>query len=140
VVLTQWTAHFLEKGSPHEVLAIFADKQDVGGEERLIVKRGYEKLLAGKRVLAVEDVLTTGKSLKQVVDLAQAHGGHVIGAGAICNRGGITAEELGSPFLRSVFDVPLLSWGAEDCPLCKDHVPVNTKLGHGAKFLQAQAA
>jgi len=49
-------------------------------------------------------------------------------------RGGVTAEDLGSPSLVSLADLPLESWDAAECPLCRAGVPVNVEVGRGREF------
>jgi orotate phosphoribosyltransferase len=73
IILSQWTSHFLSALSPKEVLAVYAEKDGAG----FVIKRGYEKLLPQRRVLVVEDVLTTGGSVKKVVEVCRTLGGTV---------------------------------------------------------------
>ncbi|MBY0369590.1 phosphoribosyltransferase [bacterium] len=129
IVLTQWTAHHLQAKTGKPVLALFAEKAET--PEGFVVKRGYDALLRGKRTLVVEDILTTGGSIKKIVQLSAKMDIPVVGVAALCNRGGISAADLGVPRLVSIVEVSLQSWEAADCPLCKQGVPVNTKLGKG---------
>ena len=136
IILSQWTAHHLTELGHHS-LAVFAEKGPTGD---LIFTRGYDRLLRGRRVLVVEDILTTGGSLKKVIDLVREHEGNVVGAAAICNRGGITPEDVGNPpILFSLAKVELESWAEDECELCKRGVPVNTTVGKGAEFLRRRA-
>jgi orotate phosphoribosyltransferase len=118
-----------------EVLRIYAEKADGGN---FILKRGFDKLVTNKRVLVVEDILNTGGSVASVIRAVQDAGGTVVAVAAICNRGGVTADQLQVPQLVSLVNVTMESWEAKDCPLCRDNVPINTKVGHGAQFLAAQ--
>lgn len=129
IVLSQWVAHHLSDMTDTEVLAVYAEKAPSG--EGFVLKRGYDQLIAGKRTLILEDVLTTGGSVKKVVELAQTLGAHVRGVAAFCNRGGLTAEALGAPKLFSLLELTLDSWEAKDCPLCKQGIPINTNVGKG---------
>lgn len=135
-ILSQWAAHHLSEIDGREVLAVYADKDG----DAFAIRRGYDRLIRGKRVLLVEDVLTTGGSAKKVVEVARATGAEVIGLGAICNRGSVTAKDLGDiPRFASLLDVQLESWDASECPACQQGVPVNTSVGHGKEFLARQA-
>lgn len=118
-----------------EVLRIYAEKADGGG---FVLKRGFDKLVEGKRVLVVEDILNTGGSVAAVIRAVQDAGGTIVAIAAICNRGGVTADQLQVPQLVSLVNVTMESWEAKDCPLCRDNVPINTKVGHGAEFVAAQ--
>lgn len=132
-ILAQWTAYQLSEMTDREVCALYADKADGG----LVIKRGYDKAIQGKRTLVVEDLLTTGGSLKKVVDAARAAGANIIGAAALANRGGVTKEQVGNPekFVTLV-NIHLESWDAAACELCQNNIPVNTDVGHGKEFLE----
>lgn len=148
VILSQWTAHGLFALTGRDVLAVYAEKQTRGGvvdykgemgeppEEYFAIKRGYDKLIPGKNVLVVEDVLTTGGSAKKVIEAVRLLGGNVVGLGVLCNRGGITPEDVGAvPKLTALVDVKLDSWDEADCPLCAQGIPINTDVGKGREFL-----
>jgi orotate phosphoribosyltransferase len=102
VIMAQWAAHHLSARTGREVLAIYAEEETVDGEKRRVFRRGYDALLAGRRTLIVEDILTTGGSARLVVEAARRQGGEVLGVAALCNRGGISAEDLGAPTLFSL--------------------------------------
>ena len=82
IILSQWTAHSLG------ALAVFAEKLPAGG---LGLRRGYDRLVAGRRVVVVEDVLNTGGSVRDTVAAVRAAGGELVAVAALCNRGGLTA-------------------------------------------------
>ena len=132
-ILAQWTAHHLTDMMGHDVFAAYADKDGQGG---FVIRRGYDKLLAGKKVLIVEDLTTTGGSVKKVVDAARRIGAEIVGAAVLCNRGGVTAEMVDVPRFDSLVKVELDSWEASECELCKREIPVNTDVGHGKQYLE----
>ncbi|MBM4396296.1 MAG: orotate phosphoribosyltransferase [Deltaproteobacteria bacterium] len=139
VVLAQWTAHHLAAAAgpgAAEVLAVYAERAD---DRKFVLRRGYDRIAAGRRVLVVEDVLTTGGSLRDAVAAVRAAGGEVVGAAALVNRGGVTAEQVGAPVLHSLATIDLDSWDEAACPLCRDGVPVETRVGKGAEFLRRRA-
>jgi orotate phosphoribosyltransferase len=125
IILAQWTGHHL--GIP----AVYAEKTDGG----MALRRGYDRLVAGRRVLVVEDILNTGGSVKDAVAAVRAAGGDVVAVAALVNRGGVTASDVGVPALVALLDVALDAWDAEACPLCRAGVPVNTDVGKGREFL-----
>ena len=129
IILAQWTGHRL--GVP----AVYAEKNPSGG---MTLRRGYDKLVAGKRVLVVEDVLNTGGSARDAIAAVRAAGGNVVALAALVNRGGVTAADLDVPGLVALLDVPLEAFDAASCPLCRDGVPVNTDVGKGREFLAAR--
>ena len=133
IILSQWTAYHLGKKLGREVYGVYAEKTDDGG---FVIKRGYDDLIKGKKVLLVEDVLTTGGSIKKVVDVVRGIGADIVGVAALCNRGGITAKDIGDVLkFDALLSVTLDSWEEAECPLCKQGVPINIKVGKGREFL-----
>jgi len=99
------------------VRALFAERQD----GKLTLRRGFT-LSDHDRVLVVEDVLTTGGSTRETMDVAKAAGARVVGAGSIVNRsGGTIAFDVP---LESLLDYSLPTYEAETCPLCAQGLPV----------------
>jgi orotate phosphoribosyltransferase len=106
-----------EVGRALGVRALFAERQD--GE--LTLRRGFV-VAENDRVLVVEDVLTTGGSTHETMQVARASGGQVIGAAAIVNRsGGRAAFDV--PF-ASLLDIDLPTYEPDKCPLCAKGLPV----------------
>lgn len=137
IILSQWVAHHLSKKLGHEVCGVYAEKVD--GELKLT--RGYDAYVKGKNVLVVEDLTTTGGSLKKVVDLVEAAGGKIIAASVMLNKDPelVTDQTFSVPFVAlSELNVP--SYDEKECPLCQKGIPVNTVVGHGKKFLQQKNA
>ena len=83
----------------------------------------------------VEDVLTTGGSARQVIELVRRHGGNVIGLSALCNRGNVQAADVGDVAIHTLVTIALETYAEEDCPFCRQQVPINTELGKGRAFL-----
>lgn len=132
VILAQWVTHHLLALTGQPVLAVYAEEE--GLEKERVFRRGYADLVKGKKVLIVEDVLTTGGSVRKVVTAVRQCEGTVVGVGALCNRGQVTAEQLDVPQLRSLVNLAMDSWEAKTCPLCQAGVPINLKVGKGAAF------
>ena len=106
-----------EVGRALGVRALFAERQD--GE--LTLRRGFV-VAENDRVLVVEDVLTTGGSTHETMQVARASGGQVVGAAAIVNRsGGRAAFDV--PF-ASLLDIDLPTYEPDKCPLCAKGLPV----------------
>lgn len=84
---------------------------------KMALRRGFA-VTPGMKVLLVEDVVTTGGSVKEVLELVKAAGAEVVGVGSIVNRTN-GAVDFGVPF-KSVIKVEVESWEPEDCPLCKE--------------------
>jgi orotate phosphoribosyltransferase len=99
------------------VRAIFAERQD----GKLMLRRGFS-LAPGERVLVVEDVVTTGGSTRETIEVARAEGAVVVGAAAIVDRSG-GARDLDVPF-RALAEVSLPTYQPDTCPLCAAGQPV----------------
>jgi len=100
------------------IRGIFAEKE--GATERAF-RRGFS-INPGERVLIVDDILTTGNSIRQVMAAVTKQGGIVIGIGVLVDR----SEQ------KPEFGVPLFSclrsttptYTPQDCPLCAAHIPL----------------
>jgi orotate phosphoribosyltransferase len=134
IPLSQWTAYHLSKVCKKEVLSLFTEKTP---ENDQIFKRGYDALVKGRRVLVVEDITTTGSSVKKVIESVKVAGGKVVSVGVMINKDpkAVDAKSIGAPFSAlGVFEIP--SYEARECPMCRAGVNVNTEFGHGKKFLE----
>lgn len=101
----------------------FAERDETG---KMALRRGFS-IQPGQKVLIVEDVVTTGGSVREVLDLVQSAGGEVVGVGSIVDRTGGKID-FGVPF-RSVVSLEVESWDPENCPLCKAGAPAPVKPG-----------
>jgi len=75
----------------------------------------------GEKVLVVEDVITTGGSVKEVIEVVRALGGEVVGVGFLVDRSNGTAN-LGVR-TEALLTMQVLSYTPEECPLCKQGLP-----------------
>ncbi|MBT9171717.1 MAG: Orotate phosphoribosyltransferase [Syntrophomonadaceae bacterium] len=94
--------------------AMFTEREQDG---KMALRRGF-RINPGERVLVLEDVVTTGGSVREVLELAGSLGGALTGVGAVVDRSGGSVN-FGVPF------VPLLrleveTFSAADCPLCRE--------------------
>jgi len=105
---------------------IFAERQN--GE--MTLRRGF-CVDKGMNILVVEDVVTTGGSVKEVVKLLQESGANVIGVGSIVDRSN-GAVDFGVKY-EAVLSMEVLSYDEADCPICKTGAPI-TKPGSRSIF------
>jgi len=117
-----------------QVLAVFAEKTSEG--KSFALTRGYDKVVSGKNVLVVEDVVTTGGSVKRVIDAVERSNGNVVGVGVMCNRGGVAARVVCGAHFYALLEMPIKSWSKENCPLCQAGLPINTDIGKGREYLE----
>lgn len=108
-----------EVGRALGVRAIFAERQD----GRLTLRRGFT-LDDADRVLVVEDVLTTGGSTRETMEVAKAAGGRVVGAASIVNRGAPAEGVAFDVPFAALLDVALPTYEPDACPLCAQGLPV----------------
>src|ERR687897_3055689 len=106
-----------EVGRALGVRAIFAERQD----GRLTLRRGFT-LDPGEKVLVVEDVVTTGGSTRETMDVARAAGAVVVGACAVVDRSG-GKQGLDVPF-HALLPMDVKTYQPDACPMCLQGVPV----------------
>jgi orotate phosphoribosyltransferase len=110
-----------EVGRALGVRAIFAERQD----HTLTLRRGFA-LEPGDRVVVVEDVLTTGLSTRETMEVARHAGAKVVAACAMIDRSG-GSHGLDVPF-HALLPMRLPTYQPESCPLCEQGTPI-TKPG-----------
>jgi len=106
-----------EVGRALGIRAIFAERQD----GKLMLRRGFT-LAPGEKVLVVEDVVTTGKSTRETIDVAVAAGAQVVGAASIIDRSG-GQQGLDVPY-HALATLSVPTYEPEACPLCAAGQPV----------------
>ena len=94
------------------VRGIFTERD----EGKMTLRRGFS-IKPGEKVLVVEDVVTTGLSTKEVMDVVKAHGGVVVAVASIIDRSEVVPD-YGVKFV-SLAKVKVDTYKPEDCPLCK---------------------
>jgi len=105
-----------EVASALEVRSLFTERENGS----MALRRGFT-ISPGERVLVVEDVVTTGGSVKEVIQLIKDLGGIVVGAGVLVDRSGGGAN-LGVR-TESLVEVPAVSYSPDQCPLCRQGIP-----------------
>ncbi|MBN2198174.1 phosphoribosyltransferase [Candidatus Wolfebacteria bacterium] len=134
VLVANRVAEWLRKFTgDYSIIAVFADQE---GDGR-VLKRGYAKKVAGKKVLGVEDIINTGGSAADAIKAVQKAEGEVVACFALCNRATdkkAAAELIGVP-VYSLIVMDMDNYLADECPYCKENRPINQELGHGKEFL-----
>ena len=90
---------------------LFSERQDGA----MSLRRGF-RLDAGEGVVVVEDVITTGGSTREVIDVVRAHGARVLAVGSLVDRSAGELD-LGVP-RRALLRLDVPSYPAASCPLC----------------------
>jgi len=110
-------AHVMAQVLGPWVRAIFTEREN--GKMRL--RRSFE-IKEGEKVLVVEDVTTTGSSVREVIEIVKSRKGKVVGVGVLIDRSGgrvnfgVKTEKL--------LTVDIKTYLPEECPLCKKEVPI----------------
>ena len=103
-----------------DVRHIFAERVD----GRLEFRRGFF-VSPGTKVLIVEDVVTTGGSVFELIDLLKQYNANIIGIVDMVDRSknGLNFD----PFTQTLLKLPSQSWKPEDCPLCKESIQLTSR-------------
>jgi orotate phosphoribosyltransferase len=98
---------------------IFAERTEDGRGRSF--QRGF-RIERGERVLIVDDVLTTGGSIRDVIDAVHSQGGEVAGVAVLVDRSGGKVDFGGRFFGCLRLDIP--AYQADDCPFCREGLPL----------------
>ncbi|VBB06280.1 orotate phosphoribosyltransferase bacterial [Lucifera butyrica] len=101
--------------------AIFTEREN----GKMALRRGFV-INPGERVLIVEDIVTTGGSVQEVIDVVRTLGGNPVGVGMLVDRSGGKAD-FGIP-AKSLLQLDVPTYRPEECPLCRTGVAL-TKRG-----------
>jgi len=106
-----------EVGRQLGVKTIFAERK----EGKMTIRRGFS-LEKGERVLVVEDVITTGGSVAEVIELLEAAGAELVGVGSVVDRSNGKVRLADNQY--SVLLMEVVSYTPEECPLCNKGISV----------------
>jgi len=98
--------------------AIFTERV----EGRMVFRRGFAEHLPGQRVLVVEDIVTTGGSVREVLEAVQAGGGKVVGVGLLVDRSGGQVNLGVKTEALTTLHIP--TYPPDECPLCRQGTPL----------------
>ncbi len=122
-----------EVGRGLSVRAIFTERV----EGAFALRRGFA-LEPGERVAVIEDVVTTGKSTREVLDVVRAAGAVPVACGAIVDRRAVAEKgtDVDDVPFRALLALDVPAWDAASCPLCAKGVPL---VAPGSRHLAAKA-
>lgn len=115
-----------ETGKALGVRAIFTEREN----GKMTFQRGFS-LHEGERVLIVEDIVTTGGSIKEVIDAVREFGGTPVAISMLVDRSGGKLD-FGDVPHTALLNMNVEAYKPEDCPLCKKNIPL-TKRGRTGK-------
>ena len=98
---------------------------------KMVLRRDFA-IPKGAKVLVAEDVITTGGSVKEVIELVKEAGGELVGVAVLVDRSNGKID-FGTK-LRAGLSLEVLSYGAEECPICKEgNIPLVKPGSRGIK-------
>jgi orotate phosphoribosyltransferase len=100
--------------------SVFAEREKDG---KMAFRRGFA-LKRGGRYVAVEDVLTTGASTQELIQLVQSHGARVTAVLALVQRG--TLKQNWKMPVRTLISLHIPTYAPDRCPLCREGLPVES--------------
>lgn len=103
-----------------KVQSIYAE----AGKNGRVFKRGFS-LEKGEKVLIVDDILTTGKSVLEVIELVKSYQADIVGISVMLDRSG--GELNFDCTFKPLASVDAISWDVADCPLCKENEPITQR-------------
>jgi len=95
---------------------IFAEREN----NSLTLRRGFD-IEEGENILVCEDVVTTGGSVFEVIDIVKSKKANLVGVGIIVDRSNGKVD-FGVPQI-STLQMEVISYSEEECPLCKEGTP-----------------
>jgi orotate phosphoribosyltransferase len=98
---------------------VFTERDAATG--KMALRRGFS-VQPGEMAVVVEDVITTGGSTREVIEILQAAGARTVAAGSIIDRSGGKAD-VGAPRV-ALATLQVVAYPPEDCPLCRQGLPV----------------
>jgi orotate phosphoribosyltransferase len=116
--------HCVARAHPSRPRFIYASKQRNGsGASQVSLPREFRPYFAGApKVLIVEDILTTGETVKGLIDLVKSLGGRVVGIGTLWRR----SKKVKFKFpLFTLVDREFPTYAPKDCPMCRKGIPIN---------------
>ncbi|WP_066502890.1 orotate phosphoribosyltransferase [Abyssisolibacter fermentans] len=96
---------------------LFAEREN----GQMTLRRGFS-INEGDKVLVVEDVVTTGGSVKEVIDIVKEMKGEVVGVGSVVDRSSNNRKF--DEELKSVIKFEIETFSSDECPMCKENIPV----------------
>ena len=117
-------SHCVARAHPSRPLLVYAMKGVSGGKRKVTLPAEYQRLIRqGTKVLLVEDLVSTGTTLRLLIELVDRHGGQVVGIGALWLR--TKKAEVNAKPVFSLVSRDFPTYPPDACPLCKKGTPLN---------------
>jgi orotate phosphoribosyltransferase len=113
-----------EVGRQLGVASVYCEREN----GRMVLRRGFA-IKRKQRVLIVEDVVTTGASLNETIELVADKGGIVVGIGVVVDRT-LGVVDFGVR-LERIVEIDIAAYPADECPLCEANIPLSKQSTSG---------
>lgn len=110
-------AHVMARVLGPWVRAIFTEREN----GKMTLRRSFE-INQGEKVLVVEDITTTGSSVREVMDIVKSREGKVVGVGVLIDRSGGKVDF--GVKTEKLLTIDIKTYSPEECPFCKKGIPV----------------
>jgi orotate phosphoribosyltransferase len=116
-------SHCVARAHPSRPVVVYGAKGVTGGRRRVTLPVEFQRLIRpGTKVLLVEDLVSSGTTLKLIISLVEQLGAHVVGIGCLWRR---TSVDLDGRAVFSLVSRDFPTYPPEACPLCKKGLPLN---------------
>jgi orotate phosphoribosyltransferase len=116
-------SHCVARAHPSRPVVVYGAKGVTGGRRRVTLPVEFQRLIRpGTKVLLVEDLVSSGTTLKLLISLVEQLGAHVVGIGCLWRR---TSVELDGRAVFSLVSRDFPTYPPDSCPLCKKGLPLN---------------
>ncbi|MFQ5829318.1 MAG: phosphoribosyltransferase family protein [Candidatus Methylomirabilia bacterium] len=117
-------SHCVARAHPSRPIVLYGMKRTAGGKRKVSLPPEFHHLVRpGSKILIVEDLVSTGTTMKSLIELVESLGGHVVGAGALWRR--TKRAEVARKPVFSLVSRDFPTYLPQDCPLCKKGMPLN---------------
>jgi orotate phosphoribosyltransferase len=117
-------SHCVARAHPSRPTLMYGTKGVSGGKRRVTLPAEFHRLIRqGSKILIVEDLVSSGSTVRLLADLVESLGGQVVGIGALWRR--TKKAEIGGKEIFSLVSRDFPTYAPENCPLCKKGVPLN---------------
>jgi orotate phosphoribosyltransferase len=102
--------------------AVFTERESSrNGSREMTLRRGF-RINRGEKVLVVEDVITTGGSTKEVMNIVRKAGGDIVGVGSVIDRS-LGKADFGV-YTKTLLSLDIKTYDPVNCPLCRQSIPL----------------
>jgi orotate phosphoribosyltransferase len=116
-------SHCVARAHPSRPIVVYGAKGVASGRRRVTLPSEFQRLIRpGTKVLLIEDLVSSGSTLKLLIDLVEQLDAHVVGVGCLWRR---TSVDVGERSVFSLVNRDFPTYPPESCPLCKKGIPLN---------------